>query len=474
MRELKHEAAFGFAGVLAPDLQAVSHVCLASDHVCFNFGLLRDGISPELLQFLQNPSVRKVTWGSAWKPIVTRLKKLHPFDPFALKGSFDDLQQLQAATACTKLRSLDLDSLCANVDSTTTGKPGGVYLARSGEPSEPLALTPTDPLDAAGAESHAVNLAWQSLQLHRGLLRKQRQLSAFLNDKLSASSPRYQYRYSPLRDEPFARASALRVTTPADGRNPQLVRSPVASSSDTASVSDALQRSGAATVPPKLAASKPLLQSPSNSKAVAQKFSESLSRVWRLSDDALHTQPRWSFQGQTLVVSERSQVAAAVRLLRETSDGLLGFDTELKPRFSSAAPESSTGVLQVRLSDKTSKSSDCRMQVCSASVAVLFRPVLLGGLPREVASLLLDPALVKVCQAMRADVERLRKEFPKVSVTAILSAGSAFLDLGADLVVLCSLVSLRACVAVAGAERAGSGSASVSAAGGRDASSLFG
>ena len=98
-----------------------------------------------------------------------------------------------------------------------------------------------------------------------------------------------------------------------------------------------------------------------------------------------------SFPGEIVVVDAEDEVfAQAVRYLGRQK--ALGFDTETRPTFSPDQPSSGTALLQLSGSGK----------------AFLFR-LKKCGLPRSLASILANPAIVKVGAATLDDVRGLQK-----------------------------------------------------------------
>lgn len=98
-----------------------------------------------------------------------------------------------------------------------------------------------------------------------------------------------------------------------------------------------------------------------------------------------------SFPGEIVVVDEPGPVMdQAVRYLKKQT--VLGFDTETRPTFSPDQPSSGTALLQL----------------CGAGKAFLFR-LKKCGLPRSLASVLANPAVMKVGAATLDDVRGLQK-----------------------------------------------------------------
>ncbi len=101
--------------------------------------------------------------------------------------------------------------------------------------------------------------------------------------------------------------------------------------------------------------------------------------------------PKASFLGDIYVIDKPGkELDMAVRYLKNKK--IIGFDTESRPCFSPGQPQYGTSLLQLSGAEK----------------AFLFRIKLLG-LDRRVASILANPAILKVGAAVADDIKGLKK-----------------------------------------------------------------
>lgn len=107
--------------------------------------------------------------------------------------------------------------------------------------------------------------------------------------------------------------------------------------------------------------------------------------------ESIERLPKASFPGEIHVIdSPGRELDAAVRYLK--SKKIIGFDTESRPCFSPGQPQYGTSLLQLSGAEK----------------AYLFR-IKLIGLDRRVASILADPAILKIGAAVNDDIRGLKK-----------------------------------------------------------------
>ena len=122
-----------------------------------------------------------------------------------------------------------------------------------------------------------------------------------------------------------------------------------------------------------------------------------------ISVEELEHLDRMDFSGPIVVVDkEDEEYAEAIEYL--SSQKVIGFDTETKPNFQAHVPRNKTALLQLSGHDK----------------AYLFRVNKLG-IPSALASILSNPAIIKVGAAVKEDVRGLNyyRKF----------AGKGFVDL---------------------------------------------
>ncbi|MBR6466513.1 MAG: 3'-5' exonuclease domain-containing protein 2 [Bacteroidales bacterium] len=99
--------------------------------------------------------------------------------------------------------------------------------------------------------------------------------------------------------------------------------------------------------------------------------------------------PMAQFPGEITVVEREDQAFRnAIKTLREAK--VIGFDTETKPCFVARAPKNHIALLQLSTEDH----------------AYIFRLQQLG-MPKELVSILADPAIIKVGAAVRDDIHGL-------------------------------------------------------------------
>ena len=109
-----------------------------------------------------------------------------------------------------------------------------------------------------------------------------------------------------------------------------------------------------------------------------------------INPDEIAALPLAAFPGEIVIVDDAGTVAQAVRYLKRQK--VIGFDTETRPTFSPEQHSSGTAILQLSGSGK----------------AFLFR-LKKCGLPRELASILANPNIVKVGAATLDDIRGLQK-----------------------------------------------------------------
>ena len=109
-----------------------------------------------------------------------------------------------------------------------------------------------------------------------------------------------------------------------------------------------------------------------------------------INPDEIAALPLATFPGEIVIVDDAETLAQAVRYLKRQK--VIGFDTETRPTFSPEQHSSGTAILQLSGSGK----------------AFLFR-LKKCGLPRELASILANPSIVKVGAATLDDIRGLQK-----------------------------------------------------------------